>query len=167
MKTKKPAPTISDISSSFRNINLERLNNRLAGKSLVDFEHCLIECLGELQEHLRVYIGVAKQQVKYCKDASGRDEFLSCYRHYRKERTSFGSEFSICTPVGEYFDALKKKLMRIEEKHQEKAGGDAAVTHARILVVLICDQIDRMWFVSSQQNEKVEQQLWEYWMARK
>ena len=168
MKKHKPLPTLEEVGKTIRRVDISRLENRLAGKPLVELEHCLIECLGYLADSQRIFNECIVRMAKDCIEAGSKDEFLSCYRDYKKEKSSYGSEYNLCSPVGEYFNALRGKLIEREEQQADKMAtfdnnGVVSLTHARILVILVCQQIDLMWSSSQYTNEKVEK-LWDHWM---
>lgn len=168
---KRSIPTLEEVGKIIRRVNLARLENRLVGKPLVELEHCLIEVLGYLQDSHRMFNESTASLAKICIEAESQTEFLSCWRDYRQEKTTFGGDFNIGSPVGEYFYALRERLSEREDKQIDGTAdlgmdGIVPLTHARILAVLICAQIDRMWASSQYINEKVEN-LWSHWMNSK
>jgi len=93
---------------------------------------------------------------------TSKDEFFCSYGEYKKEKSTFGTDYSLGSNIGYYFAALLDRLTDIQEK-QEQAGKKITVSHARLLSLFLVQEIERMWKSCQFTNEKVEQ-LWEHWI---
>ncbi len=164
MKTNKFVATVGQVGEVIRGIYLTPLENRLAGKSLIGMEHCLVEILGYLSEDHRSFKKFTGERARDCIETTSRDEFLSAYAEYRQEKTCFGTHHNLASPAGYYFRALYDRLIAIEDK-QEHSGKNVTVRHARTLAALIVREIELMWASSQRTNEKVEQ-LWAHWIKQ-
>ncbi len=162
MKTKKYVATLEQVGEVIHGIDLARLENRLVGKPLIEMEHCLIEILGYLSEDHRSFNKFIGELARDCIETSNRVEFLSAHAEYRQEKTHFGSNHNLGSPIGYYFRALYDRLIAIEEK-QERSGKAVTISHAQTLAALIVREIEMMWASSQHTNEKVER-LWNHWM---
>lgn len=162
MKKMKFVATLKQVGEVIRHIDLSPLENRLVGKPLVELEHCLIEITGELTD---THLNFKKLSVRLAQDciaASSRDEFFFSYGEYKKEKSSFATDYSLGSAIGYYFTALLDRLTDIQRK-QDQTGKKITVTHARMLSYFLVQEIERMWKSSQYTNEKVER-LWEHWI---
>ncbi|MBU1425918.1 MAG: hypothetical protein KKH12_10820 [Gammaproteobacteria bacterium] len=162
MKIKKYVATLEQVGEVIRHIDLSPLENRLVGKPLVELEHCLIEITGELTDIHLTYKEFAVRLAQDCIEATSRDEFFFAYREYKKEKSSFATDYSLGSKIGYYFAALLDRLTDIQRK-QDQAGKKITVSHARMLSYFLVQEIERMWKSSQYTNEKVEQ-IWEHWI---
>jgi hypothetical protein len=162
MKVKKFVATLEQVGEVIRHIDLSPLDNRLVGKPLVELEHCLIEIIGELIDIHLTYKKIAARLARDCIEATSKDEFFCSYGEYKKEKSTFGTDYSLGSNIGYYFAALLDRLTDIQEK-QEQAGKKITVSHARLLSLFLVQEIERMWKSCQFTNEKVEQ-LWEHWI---
>lgn len=162
---REPLPSIDQVSEVIRGVDLTRLPNRLAGKQLLELEHCLIEVLGALSESHSSFKAVVLDLAEACLDARDESGFLTAYNDYQREKSAWSANYVNFSPVGRYFQALLDKLNSAEEK-QDEAGKPVTVSHARILTVLIVRQLTTMAASGQYRNDKVEK-LWEHWINRK
>ncbi len=152
------------IATVIKNVELGRLKNRLAGKKLVELEHCLIEILGELVMRNQLFKKGSSELARYCLDASSKDEFMSAYDDYSREKESWRAVCSCLTPVYMFFESLRGKLHRAEDK-QISAGKAVTVGHARQLSVLVILQLEVMMVNVRYDNPRV-QDLYYSWIKQ-
>lgn len=165
MASKTPQTTLEQVGEVIRGVDLARLENRLAGKPLIEMEHCLIEVLGYLSEDHRSFNRFTAEHARDCIEARSKDEFVSVHAEYREEKSRFGTDHNLASPIGFYFRALLDRLTVIEDK-QDVSGKNVTVRNARMLTALIVREIEMMWASSQYTNKKVEH-LWNHWMFEK
>lgn len=168
--TTKDKPTVENLPSALRRLNLSPLENRLIGKPLVELEHCLVEVLGILEMEQRSYQRSANSAAKGCIEAVDRDTFFDLYREYSSLNSYFSGDYNPASPAGLFFDELLKKLVKKEKKEFVGTGDlfidqPATVTHARILAQLVTLKIEQMWKAVESRDEKVHQ-VWMHWMEK-
>ena len=159
---REPAPTLEQVAEIIRHVDLSKLSNRLAGKPLIEFEHCLIEVLGALMDDQRLHLDVVSRLAQDCIDTSSRSEFLSAYSDYSNEKSMHFQKHANFSPVGRYFYKLLDRLNDMEEKqiHNNKT---VTVSHARSLAAIIVRQLEIMTSASEYRNEKLEK-MWDHWV---
>ena len=162
---REPLPTIEQISAVIRSVDLTSLTNKLAGKQLLEMEHCRIEVLGALSENHACFKAVVSDMAEACTEARDEKGFLTAYNEYQREKSAWSANYVNYSPVGRYFQALLDKLNGAEEK-QDQAGRPVTVSHARILAVLIVRQLATMAASGQNRNERIEK-LWDHWINRK
>lgn len=161
---REAAPTIEQVAEVIRHVDLTRLNNRLVGKSLLDFEHCLIEVLGVLADGHRLHLDVVSRLAKDCIETTTKSEFLSAYSEYTNEKGTHMRKHANFSPVGRYFYRLLERLNDLEEKQMD-GKRTITVTHARMLAAIIVGQLELMTRDSQYQNSKIDK-LWEHWISQ-
>ncbi len=165
-----PAPKLETIANAFHQIDLRPLENRLVGKSLIELEHCLTECLGDLFEQHRNYNKYISEDIEACKLAGNKHDFFDAHRLYLNLKSEFRGKYNIGSPIGQYFYHFKKKIQAKEEKANDKIKGDQLVPNqlcfARMLAAMIEQKIDAMWASSSSNNKEIDT-LWNYWIERR
>lgn len=154
---REPLPTVEQLADEIRHVDLSRLKNRLAGKSLVDFEHCLIEILGELFERQRGFSEAMAELAQNTREETKVLAFMHAYNVHEHERGEFLRRFANFSPIGRYFGALLNRLSDLEDK-QHDSGKPVTVSHARQLVAIINTQLERMTNQANRRNEKLDQQ---------
>lgn len=170
MVTKKKLPTLEDLKSSIRHVDLSRLENRLVGKPLVELEHCLVECLGELQYVHKGFQEAIAEQTSNCLNADSLESFLYSHKQLRHEKSEFGREYGPGSLVDNYFSALRDRLIEREEKQIDNSPSHSfpsivPLTHARMLTTMVCNELNSMWSSASGENKQVNQ-LWDHWMSK-
>lgn len=160
---REPAPTLEQLAEVIRHVDLTRLNNRMVGKQLLDFEHCLIEVLGALMDDHRLFLDIMARLAKDCIDTTTRSDFLSAFSDYTNEKGSHMKKHATFSPIGRYFYSLLVRLNDLEEK-QINEKRTITVSHARSLVAMIVGQLDLMARDSQFQNSKIDK-LWEHWIS--
>jgi len=138
-------------------------------KPLVEFEHCLIECLGELEYQHKLFNECIEETVNDCIKAETKESFFNFYHVYQREKQYFGQLYSVGSPVGEYFSTLRDRLLKREGEQIDKSQSRTfpvivSTTHSRMLSVMICNQIDKMWNSASYDKTGKVNSLWDHWM---
>lgn len=159
---REPIPTLEQVAEVVRRVDLSRLNNRLVGKALVEFEHCLVEVLGALIEGQKIFRAVRSDIAQDAYEASTGKAFMDAYIQYKKEGGAWMEMHANFSPTGRYFQMLLDRLNDKEDK-QAHAGKAVTVAHARMLAAMIVRELESMYGSGQQQNEKLEG-LWRHWV---
>lgn len=157
-----PIPTIEQLSQELpRRIDLSPLGNRLAGKSLVGFEHCLIEVLGELFETQKEFASAISELAQDAKEQhSDRSAFMRAYNLHERERGNYAAKYANFSVIGKFFNALLARLCDLEDKQDRSGSKPVTVGHARQLAAIICTQLERMFAQGQRRNTQLDQ-LWD------
>lgn len=158
-------PTLEDVSSVIRRVDLSPLKNRLVGKSLIEFEHCLIEVLGALMEERIAIDEVLGGLAQDCYESTTFNCFMDAYHRHERERGDWVAKFSSYSPAGRYFRSLLDRLIETEDR-QIRAGKDnAPVEHARMLAAMIVRYMVSMADHGMKRSSKLDG-YYHDWMSR-
>lgn len=158
---REPAPTLEQVAEVIRHIDLTPLTNKLAGKQIVEVEHCLIEVLGSLTEHYGLSRQCAAEVFESAMSATTRGDFFAAYHEYQRERGQ-GAHYANYSPIGRYFKRFQERISTHEEK-QIEAGRAVTVTHLRILAALVVRTLESMTTYYLGANDELNRR-WDYWM---
>ena len=144
---KRHIPTIQQLALVIRHIDLSRLENRHAGQSLVELEHCLLEVLDYLHTEHDRFLSDVNQLEELYKESQDKTTFA---RHLKLAVAAFGDVYAPAALIGEYFNDLKWRLLAEKEDQLREFkdlddNGSVPITRAFVLARLICKQIDFMW----------------------
>lgn len=162
---REPLPQIEALVKYLPHVeNLGRLKSRLAGKGLIELEHCLVEILGEL---LRLEIShneILADLLSEAMDETNTSLFMKAYNAYNGQRGDYARDYAIFSPMGRYFQALEFRLCELEDK-QSAAARPVTLVHARQLAAIIVVQLRRMYNQAQRKSERLEQQ-WDTLVAK-
>ncbi|MFZ6774549.1 hypothetical protein ACO0LB_17740 [Undibacterium sp. SXout7W] len=160
---REPKVTIEELTPKFMHVDLTPLNGRLSGQSLIAFEHCLIEILGELFDQHRIYLSVITELATECIDAESRSNFVRSHSEYNHRKGDYLADNANFSLAGRYFYRLNERLCDLEDKlHSE--GKPNTIGPARQLVAIILRQMQTMFNAASFQNYRLNQ-CFDSWMA--
>ncbi len=137
MKRANKKPSLDDVSSVIHGVNLSPLNNRLVGKSLIEFEHCLIELLGTLMAERGAIDELVEEIAQNCYESKTFKGFMDAYHRHERARGDFLAKFASYSPIGRYFRSLQDRLIETEHRQIRDDKANAEVEHARILAAMI------------------------------
>lgn len=163
--TKERTVATAELADRFPRLDLSPLDNRLAGKPLIELEHCMIEVLGTLYDDQQGFLANVRDLAADCVSAKERAEFMHAYADYTKARADWQKINIGFSPPAVYFRVLRDRLFNLREKQEERSGA-STVSHAQQLAAIITNQLEIMAQSAVRANPRVEQ-CFNHWFDHK